>query len=1563
AGHRAARSPAAGRTVPGMVSNVVGVRLSVRPEMTAAELVRQAHQGMREVSRRQRYRYEDLRRDLKLLGSDGRLLGPRVNLSVFAQSLSFGEHPATLVPMVHGHDDDLSLVVFAGQDGGFQLDLSANPDVYSPAAAEQHHRLVIRLLGAIANHPDEPLGRLELVEPDTFERLVGDWGGVASDFEPVAKATLPERFAEAAAAHPDNTAVVCPVGAATRALTYRELDARSNQLARLLIDRGVRRGQLVALAVPRSVDTIVSLLATLKAGAAYLPIDPESPAERLAFILGDATPAALITAQRDAFGTLSVETPEIALDAPETEAELAALPDTAITDAERGGPVLPDQAAYVIYTSGSTGKPKGVIVAHQNVIRLYGSTERWTGFGPDDVWSLFHSYAFDFSVWEIWGALLHGGKLVVAPFEVSRSPEEFLRLLVTERVTVLNQTPSAFYQLIQADRDNQELAADLALRMVVFGGEALEFGRLTEWYERHREDAPLLVNMYGITETTVHTTENALAAADAAAGTGSMIGLGLDDLRVYVLDTALRPSPPGVLGELYVGGPGVADGYLNRPGLSASRFVADPFGPSGARMYRSGDLARWAIDGSADLEYLGRADQQVKIRGFRVELGEIEAAVLAHPDVRQAAVVVREDEPGDKRVVAYLVGTPGAEPLEALELRKHAGATLPDHMVPSRFVQLDRLPLTTNGKLDVRALPAPDLATAGAAGRAPRTPEEEIVCGLFAEFLGVPSAGMDDNFFDLGGHSLLATKLVSRIRAAFGVELTIRTVFEAPTPAGLLHRLADSGAVPTARRALEPMPKPDEIPLSFAQLRLWFVDKIDGGAGTYNIPIVLRLNGSLDREALQAAIGDVVGRHESLRTVFPDTGGRPRQLVLPADVATPAMGVSEVGAGELDTLMAERASIGFDLSREAPIRAHLFAVAEDEHALLMPLHHIAGDGWSLVPLVRDLQTAYAARCRGNAPAFTPLPVQYTDYTLWQREILGDEDDPGSAITAQLAHWTRYLSGLPDEVTLPPDRPRPAVASYRGETARFDLPAAVHQRLIRCARDYDVSMFMVVQTALAALLGKLGAGADIPLGISIAGRTDEALDDLVGFLVNTLVLRTDLSGDPSFADLLGTARADGLAAFANQDLPFERLVEVLNPERSAARHPLIQVGLGFQNNETPVLDLPGLRATIEPAITHTAKLDLLFDFREVYGDGGTPQGVVCGVEYATDLYDAATIELLITRLTRLLTRAIEEPVRRLSELDLLDAGERELILHRWNDTARDVRIETLPALFAAQAARTPASTAVVAGADELTYAELDSRVNRLARRLVALGLGAEDRVLLVMPRSLDLVVAQLAVVTAGAAFVPVDPGYPRERVTFMAADSAPVLLLTLASVTGLVDEVLPDVPRLVLDAPETTAALGALPDAPLSDVDRSGPASVAHPAYVIYTSGSTGRPKGVVVTHRGIGNLAAAQIERFAVEPGSRVVQYAAPSFDAAVSEVVMALLRGATLVLPVGGGLLLGPDLARFLTEHRITHATIPPVALTGLDPAAVPADLVLTVAARPARPSWPGCGRRAGGW
>nr|WP_275883849.1 non-ribosomal peptide synthetase [Streptomyces sp. FXJ1.172]WEO94732.1 amino acid adenylation domain-containing protein [Streptomyces sp. FXJ1.172] len=1166
------------------------------------------------------------------------------------------------------------------------------------------------------------------------------------------------------------------------------------------------------------------------------------------------------------------------------------------------------------------------MVSHGNVVRLFSATRGWFSFGPDDVWTLFHSFAFDFSVWELWGALLHGGRLVVVPFSVSRSPVDFRRLLVDEGVTVLNQTPSAFYQLMPVV-EAAEAAGGLVLRWVVFGGEALDLRRLGPWFARHGDVAPVLVNMYGITETTVHVSFMRLSGVLAGSGAGSVIGEAIPDLRVFVLDEALRPVPVGVAGELYVGGGGVARGYLGRPGLTAERFVADPFGAAGGRLYRTGDVARW--DAQGRLVFEGRADDQVKLRGFRIELGEVEAAVAACADVAQALVVVREDRPGDQRLVAYVVAAPGAD-VEVPGLRAEVAAKLPEYMVPSAFVVLDAFPLTVNGKLDRRALPAPEVA-AGGAGRVPRSAQEEILCGLFAEVLGVDRVGPDDSFFDLGGHSLLATRLVSRVRTVTGAELSVSALFQAATPAGVARLLPGADA---ARAGVTRRPRPEAVPLSRAQRSLWTLDRLGGGA-SYHLAFQIRLSGGVDRGVLRAALGDVVARHESLRTVFAEVGGVPRQVVLPSAVVE--LPFREVAEADLAGVLSAEVARPFDLSSDLPLRAGLFAVAGavDEFVLLLVVHHIAADGWSLVPLARDVSAAYGARLEGRVPVWPQLPVQYADYALWQAEVLGEEGVAGSVLGRQLEFWCGVLEGLPQEVVLPVDRVRPAVLGGGGGVVRVSVPAGVHRALVGVARAAGASVFMVLQAGLVALLSRLGAGTDIVVGTPVAGRTDEALDDLVGYFVNTLVLRTDVSGDPEFRDLVARVREGDLAAFENQDVPFQRLVEVLRPERTAARHPLFQVMLALQNNPEAEFDLPGITAELSQLRTGTAKFDLTFDLTEHRGGPDDARGIDGVLEFSADLFDRATAESIGERFVRLLEAVAADPGRRIGSVELLSQDERARVLGEWNDTAQEVAEVTLPELLQAQAARTPGADALVCDGGVVSYRELHGRANRLARLLAGRGIGPERVVALVMPRCAEQVVALLAVLKAGAAYLPVDPDYPAERIAYMLRDAAPALLLTTAATApGL--PAAENVPRLVVDAPPTTRALEAYGTADLTDAERTAPLRVDHPAYVIYTSGSTGRPKGVVTTHRGLPSFAAAERSRFFAGPGSRVLQFASPSFDAAVLEVCMALAHGGALVVPPRGPLA-GEDLVDVLRAYQVSHALIPPAALAGVPAARLP--------------------------
>ncbi|MEG8279144.1 amino acid adenylation domain-containing protein, partial [Streptomyces sp. AHA2] len=964
----AARLTQVERRTPGTAANVLPLRLTLRPELTLGELLAQIGERVRELGGHQRYRAEDIQRDLALPGRLGTWYAPVVNVMSFDYAITFAGLPTTAHNLSSGLVGDLTFAVWDRRDGaGPAVDVNAHPELCTHDELAVHHRRLRTALRAVtATDPSRPIGRIDLLSAEERAAVLA----VPSAVVP-SRATLPELFEARVAAAPGAAAVVWE-GAT---LSYGELNERANRLAHELLGRGVGPEDVVALALPRSAELVVAVLAVLKAGAAYLPVDPAYPAARVAHMVADAGPALVLTTtgHRASVETAS-RTPVLLLDRLDVTDQCADNPVTALA---------PEHPAYVIYTSGSTGRPKGVVVAHRNVVRLFDATRKWFGFGPDDVWTLFHSYAFDFSVWELWGALLHGGRLVVVPYEVSRTPGAFLDLLADHGVTVLNQTPSAFYQLAQADADTLPTGRELALRAVVFGGEALQPSRLADWYRRHPDDTPTLINMYGITETTVHVTYQPLTRERATAAAASVIGVGISDLRTYVLGPGLELVAPGVVGELYVAGAGLARGYLGKPGLTSERFVADPYAAEpGTRMYRTGDLVRWNQDG--ELEFVGRADHQVKIRGFRIEPGEIENVLTDHPDVAEAAVVVREEQSGDARLIAYVVAR---EALRGGDVREFARDRLPDYMLPAAVVVLDRMPLTANGKLDKAALPEPDFTVPGS-GREARTPQEQIVCDLFAQVLGLPRIGVDDDFFDLGGHSLLATRLIGQIRAAFGVELELRALFDGPTSAAVAALLDTAGP---ARPPLATRERPSAPPLSSAQRRLWFLHKMEGPSATYNIPLVVRLTGTLDRDALRAALGDVVARHESLRTVFPEADGAPYQHVLDSvSVELPATDVTET---ELPQALESAARYPFDLATEIPLRAELFRLAPGRHVLVLVVHHIAGDGWSLGPLAADLTRAYAARVEGRMPEWRALPVQYADYTLWQNELLGDQNDP------------------------------------------------------------------------------------------------------------------------------------------------------------------------------------------------------------------------------------------------------------------------------------------------------------------------------------------------------------------------------------------------------------------------------------------------------------------------------------------------------------------------------------------------------------------------------------------
>ncbi|MFB9904305.1 amino acid adenylation domain-containing protein [Allokutzneria oryzae] len=1412
--------------IVGLLINTIPVRVRIDPGRTVAESLAALREQQLSLLEHQ---HADLTRLQSLTGHS----------ELFDTVVVFENYPLDqdelhdLVPGlalkdVQGLDGThypLTLIVMPGD--GFRLRLDFSTDVLDDDGA---HRLLTRLtalLERICADPDALLGEIDLLLPDEHDR---DDATPQTD-----RVSLPELFEAQVREHPDAVAVSCD----GQELSYRELNARANRLARQLVERGAGPERLVALLLPRSLDLVVAVLAVLKSGAGYLPLAPEQPAERVRRVLADADPVLIVTAEPS-----EVPVPQLVLDSSAT---------AAYSSENLGRTINPDSTAYVIYTSGSTGAPKGVVVSHHNVGRLLAVTDDKFGFAHNDVHALFHSYAFDVSVWELWASLGRGGRLVVVPDSVVRSPREFLELLARERVTVLGQTPSAFYQLVQA-----ETAQLPHLRTVIFAGEALEVSRIRSWFGDGR---PKLVNMYGITETTVHSTYVELTDPTE---TSSVIGTALADLRLHLLDHALRPVPPGCPAEIYVSGPGVTRGYLGQPGLTASRFVANPFGPPGTRMYRSGDLARHRPDGS--LEYLGRTDHQVKIRGYRIEPGEVERVLEQHPAVAHAVVLADQDS-GGSRLIAYAV--PCGE-LDATVLREYAKSVLPTHMVPSFITLVDRIPLTTNGKLDRRALPRPDAALP--VSRAPANEREELLCGLFAETLGVSRVGAEDSFFDLGGHSLLATQLINRVRAATGTELSIRTLFDAPTVAALAQRLqlrteASLPRVPVSRR-------PERIPLSPAQRRLWFFSRFAQANSVYNMAFAVRLTGRLSAEHLREALHDVVARHEVLRTTVAECEGEPYQCIGTPDVL-PFI-VESASETELADRLAEASAHQFDLTAELPVRAVVYRLADEEHVLLILLHHIAADGWSLSPLARDLSTAYQARARGDSPQWSAGLVQYADYALWQNEI--DQQD-------EISHWTDVLRGVPDVLPLPTDHPRPQVSAHRGETLEFDLDADLHAALSDLARSTRTSLFMVLHAAIAALLSRLGAGEDIPVGTPVAGRHDESLHETIGCFVNTVVLRTDLSGSPTFAELLDRVRAVDLDAFAHQELPFERVVEALNPPRSLSHHPVFQVMLAFQDTPPADFDLPDLR--VEPVAVHggASRMDLLWSLRQKHDVTGGPAGVTGELEYDTELFTPATARLLLARLERLLRAAVEAPHTPIADLPILTRGEQDRMIVRWNSTAREVPGTTVHELFTAQADRVPDAPAVIYGDTVLTYRELSARVDEIATDLAARGAGPGSLVALVLRRDPDLLATMLAVQAIGAAYVPLDPDLPGERLTALLADTRPCLVVRNEGVS-------------------VTSPGGTVPEGT---------------AYVIHTSGSTGRPKGVVVPHSALVNLVLALREQLGVREQDRVLASAPASFDMSKPEWYLALVTGAAVVLADRESLRDPGELLELLERQRVT--------------------------------------------
>ena len=1265
-------------------------------------------------------------------------------------------------------------------------------------------------------------------------------------------------------------------------LTYAELNTQANRWAHRLVQLGVQPDSLVALCAGRGLPMLVGLLGILKAGGAYVPLDPAYSGERLQYILADSAPVLLLADElgRQALG--DCEVPVLALEQP-LRGESDDLQDVG---------VRPAHLAYVIYTSGSTGKPKGVMVEHRQVARLFSATNAWFNFSAADRWCLFHSFAFDFSVWEIWGAWLYGGQLFIVPQAIARSAPDFYHFVCRSGITVLNQTPSAFKAFIQAQAHSE---ARQQLREIVFGGEMLKPCDLAPWFARPENRQTRLINMYGITETTVHVTYRPLSAQDTAITT-SPIGSRIPDLRLYLLGADGEPVPMGAIGELFVGGEGVARGYLNRPELTAERFLDDPFNRApGARMYRTGDLARYLPGG--DIEYLGRNDQQVKIRGFRIECGEVEAQLSTDPRVRSVAVDAIDDGDGGKRLVAWVVPAPEAERATlATGLRQHLQARLPDYMVPVAYVWLEALPLTGNGKLDKRALPVPQVdAYVREAYAPPQGEAENLLAAIWRELLGIERVGRYDHFFELGGHSLMAVRLANRVQQA-GWQLPLQALFASP----VLHVLAQALEVAPAQEPLPilPVARDGELPLSFAQQRLWFLTQLEGMSETYHIPLALRLHGRLDRQALQHSLDALYARHESLRSRFITREDRPQVQILPANGLPLAFHDLRRHPAQADTLCRQAATQPFDLTQGPLVRAALIRLADEEHLFLLTCHHIVSDGWSTGILLRELGALYGALRRGDADPLPPLTLQYPDYAAWQRRYLTPE-----RLAAQAQYWRETLIGAPALLTLPTDRPRPTVQSFSGGEVPIAIDAELTQALRQFSRQHGGTLFMTVLAAWSLVLARMAGQQELVIGTPEANRGRLETESLVGFFVSTLALRIDLRDDPDLPTLIARIRHTVLTAQENRDLPFEQVVELVNPPRHLGYTPLFQVMLAWQDGSVRDIPLPGLQAELAGLEYSAAKFDLTLDLAD------TGEGISGTLNFATALFDRATAERYGVYLVQALRAMTLNSPRSVSHIDLLPPAEREHLLHGWNRTERDYPLDqTLAALFEQQVRRTPHATALVSGAESLSYAQLNARANRLAHALIARGVGPDSRVAVCAERGLNMVTALFGILKAGGAYVPLDPAYPGERLQYILQDADPVLLLADAAGRAALGE--PATPQLALEA--------ALPDT-LSAENPERRAQASHLAYVIYTSGSTGKPKGAMNEHRGVVNRLVWMQEAYGLTAADTVLQKTPFGFDVSVWEFFWPLMVGARLVMAKPEGHKDPDYLSRAIEQYGVT--------------------------------------------
>lgn len=1449
--------PVAGRertdleSVVGLFTGMVTVRLDLAGRPGFDEVLSRTVAGSRNDFAHPQIPFDRLVRELRRdrTASSQPLVQAMAGTEPAAVALAFGEATGTEQPVdVALAKCDLDLSVLDCGDR-LAVTLVAAADLFTPAAAEQLAGQFLSLLTGLAGAPDRLVSEVDLLDADGLHTVLRTWNDTA---RPLPAASLRERFQQWCRRTPGAVAVID--GDTT--LSYRELDERANRLARLLMERGARTETFVAVLLPRSADLLVTLLAVSKAGAAYLPIDPDLPVERIAYLLSDARPVLVVTdtATADRLGP-DDSTGLVVLG----EADTSGYPATELPAVPAG------HAAYVIYTSGSTGRPKGVVITRAALDNFLAAMAERFPLTADDRVLATTTISFDIAGLELYLPLYSGAGVVLADAETARDPATLIDLARRHRVSLAQATPTLWQALVP------ELSGPaLAGVRVLVGGEALP----AELARRLGDAGAEVTNMYGPTETTIWSTTGPASEGNIRRGS---VGGPIDNTQVYVLDANLRPAPIGVLGELHIAGAGLARGYWNRPGLTAEKFLPDPFGPPGTRMYRTGDLVRWSAAG--DLEYLGRTDHQIKLRGFRIELGEIETTLIEAGPVRRAAAVVREDRPGDVRLVAYVIPD---GPVDPDALRTQLSRTLPDYMVPAAVVPVPDLPTTPNGKLDRAALPAPDYGTRSAA-RPPRDDRERLLCTAFAEVLGLPEVAVGDNFFELGGHSLLAFRLLARIHDEFGAGLSLRRLLAAPTVAAVAAELAAVTSTGDDAVNLAPVPRDEPLPLSPMQESIWLADQVTAGDSVYNVPLALRLVGPLDRGALRRALNRVVDRHEMLRSrIYPGPDGMPVQVVDPAGGGATLDERDAAPGTDLAQLLLAEAALGFALATEHPLRAVLWRLDEREHVLLLTAHHVAVDAWSMDLIQRDLTELYAADTGHREPELAEPALAPADHAVWQRRSA-----QRGRYATELDFWRTELTGaVATEVA--GDLPRPASPGGGGGAVEFALAPRQIQGIRELARRCGTTVSTVVLSALQTLLYRITGGDDVVIGGTVSGRGDPRLDNLVGCLVNTVVLRGDLSGTPTFDELLRRTHARTADALAHQELPFAHLVA----DRGAGSGPPFRIMYSFSSQEPTGRSAGDVDLEPVPVPVTTCKFDLVLT---VVDDGSALEGVL---EYADDRYLPGTAERLVTSLTNLLAAAVRTPDIAVTRLAITSESD-TVRTSRWGLSEQYVGDDrTVHQLVEAQADRTPGRTALRTGDRSLTFAGLDAQANRLAHALRTGALGAppvgpETPVLLLLDRSPELVVAMLAVLKAGGYFIPVDPGYPMARLTRIAGTVTPALVLTRTGRGGCPPgpEAFGGIPVVALD--QVADRLTAMPDQrPEVTVD---PRSLA---YSIFTSGSTGQPKGVAVEHIGMVRYLCWAAANYPTAGRRGTLAHSSVGFDLTMSALFEPLVsgRGVTLL-------------------------------------------------------------------